>query len=82
MVVEATEPEEGVKVTELAKADPVLVETSKPVGGVTTKLALRLVPLTVNVCSVELEPEQAVKAERVPDVEIVGAETDTDALLL
>lgn len=51
MVVEATEPELGAKfMADVPKPEPEVEEISKPVGGVTTKLAVKLLPETVNDC--------------------------------
>ena len=60
-----------VSVTLEAKPLPEVVETSKPVGGVTIMLAVRLEPLTVKLCWVDTIPEHVVNALKVPVVVIV-----------
>ena len=72
MVVVATVPVEGVNETVFAKPDPEVVETSNPVGAVTTRAAVKLVPETVYDCSAETEPLQEVKDEKVPVCTRVG----------
>lgn len=72
MVVVDTEPLDGVSETEEPKPVPDEVDTSKPVGGVTTRLAVRSAPDTVNDCSDEAVPAQVAKALSVPVVTRVG----------
>jgi hypothetical protein len=53
MVVELTVPPLWVNVTLEVKPLPEVVDTSNPVGGVTTILAERLEPLTLKLCSAD-----------------------------
>ena len=57
---------DGVKETLEPKPDPVVVDTSKPVGADTTKLADKQFPETAKVCSVEAVFVHALKAVKVP----------------
>ena len=59
------------------KPEPDEVETSYPLGGVTTKLACMLTPETVKFCSELTTPEQAVKVLKLPEEEI-GINFGTD----
>ena len=52
-----------------------MVDTSKPVGGVTTILAVKFEPLTVKLCSADAVPEQVVNADKEPEVVTVGVPT-------
>lgn len=70
MVVEATVPEVGVRVTVGPKDPPEVCEISKPVGAVTTKLAVRNVPDTLKDCSADTVPAQVVKSVNDPEEEI------------
>jgi hypothetical protein len=81
MVVELTVPPLWVNVTLEVKPLPEVVDTSNPVGGVTTILAERLEPLTVKLCWVDAVPAHAVNAESVPEVDTVGADTTSVKLL-
>ena len=71
-MVAFTVPLFGFKVTLPAKLEPDVVETSYPDGGVTTISWDRPVPDTVKLCSELTTPEQAVNADREPEVVIVG----------
>jgi hypothetical protein len=63
--VEATEPLEGVSETDEPKPEPLLVETSNPVGAVTVTSAVKFEPVTENVCAVEAVPAVVVKPDKV-----------------
>ncbi|HRC33155.1 MAG TPA: hypothetical protein PK736_06900, partial [Bacteroidia bacterium] len=67
-----TEPEEGVKDKELANPLPDVNDTSKPVGGVTNKFAVRPVPETVNDCSAETLPWHDTNGINTPVVVILA----------
>ena len=69
-VVSATVPVEGTKFTEELKVVP-SVETSKPVGAVTTKSATRSIPETVKVCALDAVPVVEVKVVRVVAVRVM-----------
>ena len=69
-----TVPLDGANEILVVKVPPLVAQTSNPEGGVTTKLAERFVPLTVKVFSDELDPEHAVKADSVPEVDTTDEE--------
>ena len=72
-MVVATDPELGAKfMAEAPKPEPEDCDISKPVGGVTTILAVKLLPETVNDCRELATFGQAEKADSVPDALIVG----------
>lgn len=66
IVVVLTVPPDGANRTLAAKPVPDTSDTSKPAGAVTVKLPVKLVPETVNVCSAEAVPAQAVNGVNVP----------------
>lgn len=66
IVVVLTFPLTGVKEMTPLNPLPEVMEISKPVGAVMTRLAVRLVPDTVNVCSDEGVPAQDVNGVNVP----------------
>ena len=72
-VVLATVPLVDVILTEPAKAVPVVLLTSYPVGAVTTISADKPLPETVKLCSAETVPVQLVKGVNVPVVVIAAA---------
>jgi hypothetical protein len=74
MVVLATFPPFGVKVTVLPKPEPDVVLNSKPVGATMVILFVKPLPLTVKLCWVAAVPAQAEKAVGVPVVLRVGPE--------
>ena len=67
-----TVPLEGARFTLAPYPLPDEVETSNPVGAVTVMLVVRLVPETVKLCAADTDPEQDVKALKVPVVVIAG----------
>ncbi len=72
-VVSLTVPPVGTSgVMDDAKPLPDVSDTSKPEGAVTVKLSDKSVPPTVNVCSFDAVPEQAVNGVKVPVVVTVG----------
>jgi hypothetical protein len=72
MVVVFTVPPDGTNgVMLVPNPVPVVVDTSKPVGAVTVKLPVKFEPATVNVCSPDTVPAQAVKGVNVPVLVIV-----------
>ena len=77
IVVFGTEPPDCVSVSVVVNPLPLVVEISKPVGGVIIIFAVSAVPETVKFCSAEAVPAQLVKAANgVPVTLIVGAKTD------
>ena len=81
-MVDETVPALGDKLTLETKLDPEVVETSYPLGGVTTISAAKLEPETEKDCSELTTPEHAVNVLKVPEVETVGVETVTAATSL
>ena len=71
-VVEATVPPDGVKETVLVNVI-LLVLTSKPDGGVTTRLAERFDPETEKFCEADAVPYVVLKAASDPVSETTGA---------
>ena len=67
------------KLTVFEKIDA-SVEISYPVGAVNIILFVKLTPETLTVCVADATPVQAVKAENVPDVVIVGGGMITNSL--
>lgn len=72
MVVVLTVPLDGVKETEPANPPPEVVDTSKPVGAVTTRLAVRSVPDTVNDCSADAVPAHELYGFKTPEATMAG----------
>jgi hypothetical protein len=72
IVVEATVPLDGVKETVLVNV-VLLILTSKPDGGVTTRFPLRLVPETEKFCDADVVPYVVLKAANDPVSEMTGA---------
>ena len=78
-VVSATVPVEGTRVAEGLKVVP-SVETSKPVGAVITRSAIKSTPATANVWTVEASPGVEVNVVRLVAVRVmVGVATTVPA---
>ena len=76
MVVVPTVPPAGARDTDGPKPEPLAVDTSKCAGAVTIRFAVKSVPATVKVCSVELLPTfTEPKSTNVPVSVITGAGT-------
>ena len=66
-----TVPPDWVRVSELLKLPPEVVDSSKPVGAVTAMFAVSHVPEAVKFCSEDADPAQLEKADTEPEIIIV-----------